>query len=71
MPEFLSGFKPEGETLNFEEEEEPEYEDAVVDASDNAGDTWGGDNNGAVIADNNAQDAWGASNGNATNTGAW
>ena len=63
IPDFLSHFKPEDAVLNFDEEEEPDYE---LDAGagdvngDTNGEAWGsGDANGAPAAEMGAGDAWG------------
>ncbi|KIW25120.1 uncharacterized protein PV07_10784 [Cladophialophora immunda] len=80
VPDFLTHFKPEGD-LNFDEEEEPDYENnAGATSGDAGGDAWGtGDNAASAGGDawgaggaNAASDAWGSAAGtDATANGNW
>ena len=59
IPDFLAGFKLEGD-LNFDdEEEEQELDDTAIAAADVGGNAWGtvGDTGAATVP---AVDAWGA-----------
>ncbi|KAJ4542365.1 hypothetical protein HRR83_007071 [Exophiala dermatitidis] len=53
VPEFLQHHKPEDGVLNFEEEEEPELDDAAA-GNEAGGDAWG------AGGEANADDAWGS-----------
>ncbi|ETI27608.1 hypothetical protein G647_00057 [Cladophialophora carrionii CBS 160.54] len=70
VPEFLQHFKPEGGTLNFDEEEDPDFDEVAADtgAGDDAWD--GGDATAAPNADMAAGDAWGAGDGASAAAGA-
>jgi ATP-dependent RNA helicase DDX3X len=69
VPDFLAEFKPEGGKLNFDEEEEQEYEE-VANGGDAGGGAWESGRGDAAPSAPPISDAWGAMNGTAESA-AW
>ncbi|KAH0830925.1 hypothetical protein AYO21_06456 [Fonsecaea monophora] len=68
IPDFLEHFKPDGGNLNFDEEEEQDFDDNTGGgAGDAGGDAWGTGNNAAGAGG----DAWGAAGNSNTASNAW